>query len=225
MSNPLTPVTIVDRNGHTTTRNKNLNDGAEAAQGRSAAAPAPTPNAKAALDVPPYEFVSDIPNYQTEPFFDVRDVAEIFESYAVKIEEHIDALDDGSGSDFQFDESDEGVDELKEEARKWAKIIDELAVTNASAPAEPEGDDLRDWAEYVGDIAKALNAISDNDSPTLTSEFHMEERVEDYARDVGDIPSDLPTYITNNINWADIAKERMEEAKEAQVDGVQFYLA
>jgi len=225
MSNPLTPVPIIDKNGHATTRNKNLNDGSEAAQGRSAAAPAPTPTATAVSVITSYQFVSEIPSYKNAEFFDVRDVADIFDSYAVEIDEHIESFDAEDENTLEFDESDEGVEDMKNEARKWAKIIDELDVDNADSPVEPVGNGMREWSDYVFGISKALKAVSDNDSPTLTSEFAMEERVEEFAKDVGDIPSDLPTYIANNINWADIAKQRMEEAKEAQVDGVQFYLA
>ncbi len=59
---------------------------------------------------------------------------------------------------------------------------------------------------------------------TLISEGYFTEYCEELCRDIGDIPSELPWYINNHINWDGIAREIKMDYTEVDFDGQTYFI-
>ncbi len=82
-----------------------------------------------------------------------------------------------------------------------------------------------DWQEELDEIVEidrvedeVCNGEFDNGT-TLISEYDFQEYCEDFTRDCGYLPRDLPFYIENNIDWSGIADDMRQNYSEVEYQG------
>lgn len=76
--------------------------------------------------------------------------------------------------------------------------------------------------QAIDDIEYEVDSYSGDtfeDGVTLIEERDFEEYCEDFMRDCGYIPRDLPSIIENNINWSGIADDMRHDYTEVEYDG------
>lgn len=74
-------------------------------------------------------------------------------------------------------------------------------------------------AESVSD---QLQSIGDNE-PTLIAESYFVDYCEELVKDIGDLPTNLPGYLENNINWQGVADDLKVDYNSVTLDGTDYY--
>jgi len=59
---------------------------------------------------------------------------------------------------------------------------------------------------------------------TLIHKSYFAEYCRELCEDVGDIPSGLPWYIENHIDWDGVAREIKQDYTEIDFDGVSYFM-
>lgn len=224
MSN-LSPKLITDKNGKNTTVHVNPDKGVSAGTAERVAGAAPKPVATAPVNAS-YGFASTLDDFKEKEHFDVRDIKDAFDSYAVYLDEYLEEFDVEDTSTITFDPEDKASFEaLKVEAAKWNEALNALAenVSNIDVPEEPTSESVKDWSEYVFAISKGWDDVGDNHAVTLTSDDHLESWVKERAEEVGDL-NGVPDYIKKAIDWERVADKTRAESPEMSIDGTTFYL-
>ena len=87
-------------------------------------------------------------------------------------------------------------------------------------------DDDKDELEILKALAgEASDCSSDwQYGATLIRESYFTEYCEDFCKDIGDIPSELPWYIANHIDWDGVAREIKMDYSEVDFDGVSYFI-
>ena len=85
-----------------------------------------------------------------------------------------------------------------------------------------------DWQEELDEIAE-IDRVEDevcngefDSGTTLISEYDFQEYCEDFVRDCGDLPRNLPFYIENNIDWSGIADDMRQNYSEVEYQGITY---
>jgi hypothetical protein len=229
MSN-LTPQKIVDKNGKETTVHKNLDKDSASVNVRAAgvAAAAPAPAAVQAVEPPePYEFVSETDELFKQDFFDVRDMAGKFETYAGELGDYIMNAREADPSieyddEVKFDEdSTYASEELVKELRESIGFLDELGQGTPTIPDDITPDNLRDTAN---EVAEVWENIQNNHGVTVVEASYRAEYAEDSARDWGALPDDMPDWLKNNIDWEAAADDMFDGSTNFDHNGTTYYL-
>lgn len=126
---------------------------------------------------------------------DVRDLAEIATAAVNTLQEFADDLAD-----------EDEADEAREDLGMLRAFLSELGYS-----VENDG------------VVDALESIENNEGVTLVNDSYLEEYVEEYLKDCGYIPADLPSFIENHINWAGITEDWKHDHSSADLDGVTFW--
>lgn len=128
---------------------------------------------------------------------DLRDLAELARECGSEIE------------DTETDEQD------REEA---ADTLTALAVLCHQLGA---GTADKDDAESIAD---ALVSLSGSTNGYLIAEDHFEDYCRELVSDIGDLPSEVPSYISNNIDWSGIADDLRVDYTSYELDGQTYLL-
>lgn len=127
---------------------------------------------------------------------DLRELAELAnESREVIENEESDAAD---------------IAEAKETLRKLGALLADIGYSKA--------DD-----DYAG-IADELDSIGNNYEPALIAADYFTAYSEELCKDIGDIPSELPWYIANHIDWEAVAGELKADYMEVELDDNVYFL-
>jgi antirestriction protein len=84
-----------------------------------------------------------------------------------------------------------------------------------------------DWLDEITDIC-AIEDLEDEVGSefsygvTLIPEDDFEDFCEDLVSDIGDLPKDLPSYISNNIDWAGVAEDLRVDYSEVEFRGETY---
>ena len=99
--------------------------------------------------------------------------------------------------------------------------------------AESQNDTESKWDETEeGQEYKALVSLRDELESYcddwkygvwLIRESYWVEYCEELCEDIGEIPSNLPWYIANHIDWEGVAREIKVDYTEADFDGITYY--
>lgn len=141
-----------------------------------------------------------MPTIEYKDFWDLRDLAEL-------AEECRDVLDPEN-------EPDTYDDEERQEAREVLVKLSKLADDLNQESDETDGDS----------VAGALNEAMNQLGPTLISEDYFPEYVREFVEDCGYIPSDLPGFISNNIDWDGVAEDMKVDYTCVNFDGEDWYI-
>lgn len=79
------------------------------------------------------------------------------------------------------------------------------------------------------DEEERLDFVSDEISSSewdyglqLIDEDGFQEYCEDLVSDIGDLPKDLPSYISNNIDWSGVADDLRQDYSEVKFRGTTY---
>jgi hypothetical protein len=225
MSN-LTPTTIVDKNGKTTTVHKNNDKGSGGVSDRasSVANSAPTPAAVKRPDIDSYEFTDNSTSRFNGDFFDVRDIGEDFAGIAQELRGYVDESQDAYGfeepEEVQFDD-DSDVDALVDHLDKFAGYLREMGLEEIEKPDENTPHAM---AGYAQELSEAWDNIQNNNGVTIIKDDYKEEYAEEFVTDTGSMPDGVPDWLKENINWAGVADDLIGNNPTFEVDGDTFYL-
>ena len=84
-----------------------------------------------------------------------------------------------------------------------------------------------DWLDEIEEITD-IESLEDEvgrefeHGVTLIDEDDFEEYCEDLVLDIGDLPSDLPGYIKNNIDWGGVADDLKQDYSETEFRGTTY---
>jgi len=135
----------------------------------------------------------------TDDVIDSRDVIERLEELEGELAE--------LGENYDLAEDDEERKEAKEALGEWNDDnLDELEILR-SLCGEGEGS-TPEW----------------RDGATLVNDNYFSEYAEDLCKDIGAIPSDLPWYISNHIDWDGVAEEIQMDYSSIDFDGTTFWV-
>lgn len=141
-----------------------------------------------------------MPSIENKDFWDLRDLADL-------AEECRDVLDpDNEPDTYDDEERQEAVEVLA----KLSKLADDL---NQESD-ETDGDS----------VSEALNDAMGVYGPTLISEDHFPDYVQEFVTDSGYIPEDLPAFISNNIDWDGVADDMKSDYTCVSFDGEDWYI-
>jgi len=135
----------------------------------------------------------------TDDVIDSRDVIERLEEMESELAE--------LGENIDLAEDDEESKEAREALKEW-------------------NDDNRDELERLGGLcAEGEGATSEwKDGTPLINDNYFSEYAEDFCKDFGDIPSDLPWYISNHIDLVGVAEEIQVDYSSIDFDGTTFWV-
>ena len=97
-------------------------------------------------------------------------------------------------------------------------------------------EELEDFEELDDDEKEELEALrklakdGENYAPDwfhgagLIHEDYFTEYCEELCKDIGDIPQELPWYITNHIDWDGVADEIKADYTEVDFDGATYFV-
>ena len=98
-----------------------------------------------------------------------------------------------------------------------------------------EEEEIESWKEDFEDELKEIEEINDleeeinsyagdnfDDGVYLIDEDYFEEYCEDLVSDIGDLPKDLPSYISNNIDWSGVADDLRQDYSEVEFRGTTY---
>lgn len=134
---------------------------------------------------------------EAKDFWDLRDLADLARECGAEIED-VESYDD--------DERQESTETLA----KLAKLAEDL---NQSCDTED-----------ADSVAEALDAAMNNYGPTLISEDHFVDAMKQDMEDFGYISSDVPWFITNNIDWDGVADDLKSDYTSVTFDGEDYYI-
>lgn len=94
------------------------------------------------------------------------------------------------------------------------------------------GETDRDWPEWLEELQtlktlaeEAKDYVPDWEyGATLIRYSYFTEYCREMLEDCGDIPSNLPWYIADHIDWEDVARELKVDYKEVEFNGVVYYV-
>jgi hypothetical protein len=107
----------------------------------------------------------------------------------------------------------ERIEELGQQKEKWEADQD-----NLEFPEQDELDELQKLADQCKDCADWEYG------ETLIREDYFVEYCKDLVKDTGDIPSNLPWYIENHIDWDGVADELKVDYMEVDFNGNTYYI-
>lgn len=140
----------------------------------------------------------------TQDVIDSRDVIERIEDLRSQLEAEFEQKREDDDDFAQQYNDDEFITWLDAHVEGNDPDVDELNALEA----------LRDEAEpYAGDWEYGT---------TLINRDYWVEYVEDFVKDCGFIPHDLPAFIANNIDWENVAKEVEQDYTTVNFDGQEF---
>ena len=112
------------------------------------------------------------------------------------------------------------------------KFEDEQLDDFSEIPTETEDSDVAMFLEYWEDELKQIEEVNEleNDidngefdfGTTLIDEHDFEEYCEELVSDIGDLPKDLPSYISNNIDWEGVAEDLKVDYSEVEFRGTSY---
>ena len=89
-------------------------------------------------------------------------------------------------------------------------------------------DFLTAWENEIREV-KEINDLEDEISSSewdyglqLIDEDDFQEYCEDLVSDIGDLPTDLPSYISNNIDWEGVAEDLKVDYSEITFRGTTY---
>lgn len=82
-------------------------------------------------------------------------------------------------------------------------------------------DELKE-IEEINDLEDEINNKKFEFGTTLIDKDDFEEYCEDLVSDIGDLPKDLPSYISNNIDWSGIADDLRQDYSEVEFRGTTY---
>ena len=87
---------------------------------------------------------------------------------------------------------------------------------------------LEYWEDELKQIEEVNELENDIDNgefdfgTTLIDEDDFEEYCEDLVSDIGDLPTDLPSYISNNIDWSGVAEDLKVDYLDVEFRGTTY---
>ena len=90
----------------------------------------------------------------------------------------------------------------------WTSESEDFAELKALKNLEEQGQNSADW-KY---------------GETLIRESYFVEYIKEMLADCGVIPSNLPFYIENNIDWSGVAEDLKVDYMEIDFDGVTYFM-
>lgn len=78
--------------------------------------------------------------------------------------------------------------------------------------------------EVIEDINELENSVGSEWSygVTLIDEDDFQDYCEELVSDIGDLPKDLPSYISNNIDWEGVAEDLKVDYSEVEFRGTSY---
>jgi hypothetical protein len=137
-----------------------------------------------------------MPTIESKDFWDLRDLAQL-------------ATDCGD----ILEDDEEDADEKQEATETLAKLS-ELAgdLGHANNPEDAES------------VAEALEAAMNSYGPTLVSENYFTDYIREFVSDCGYIPSDIPSFLENNIDWNGVADDLKVDYTCVTFDSEDWYI-
>lgn len=111
-----------------------------------------------------------------------------------------------------LEDEDEDADEKQDATEvlgKLAKLAEDLGQSN-DGTAE----------DVAGQLENAMNQLG----PTLVSESYFEEYIKEYVSDCGYLPSEVPWWLEQAINWSQVAETLKQDYTEVSFDGEDWYI-
>lgn len=96
-----------------------------------------------------------------------------------------------------------------------------------------EEDGSGTWGEDDAAELASLEALQDEAEgysedwrygATLIRDSYFVQYCRELVKDIGDIPSDLPSYLANNIDWQGVADDLRVDYTEVDFDGVTYLI-
>lgn len=112
--------------------------------------------------------------------------------------------------------------QFPDESPSWGEVAE------ANAEAESKWEDTEEGEELAE--LKALKEELEGYSPdwrygsTLIRDSYFKAYAKELIEDIGDMPSGLPFYIENNINWDGVAEDLQVDYTSAEFDGVTYWV-
>jgi hypothetical protein len=124
------------------------------------------------------------------------------------------------------------IDELESKRTDLADAVEEAktALADAVEEAKTSADDLTaaltEWDEENGDELKALKALVEGyvddwtHGAKLIRRTYFVEYCEEFCKDIGDLPKDIPSYL--EIDWDATAANLEADFTSVDFDGVEY---
>jgi len=137
----------------------------------------------------------------TQEIIDSRDIIARIE----ELESELADLTEEIMEELELESSGENYCDIPEDYEDFWDIKDELDILRI---LQDQGEMYSDW-DY---------------GATLIHEDYFVEYCEELCKDIGDIPSNLPWYINNHIDWEGVAEEIKMDYTELDFDGVTYFI-
>lgn len=95
-----------------------------------------------------------------------------------------------------------------------------------------EEEEIESWKGYFLDDLQSIKEIDDLEDEISSSEWDyglqlideddFQEYCEDLVSEIGDLPKDLPSYISNNIDWSGVSEDLQVDYSEVEFRGTNY---
>lgn len=115
------------------------------------------------------------------------------------------------------------------------EVIERVAELEAEYGIDPD-DQVSSWPESMDsdevEEYKALKSLSEDaqgyvsdwqHGETFISEDHFSDYAQELVRDIGYIPEELPSWISDHIDWDEVADELKVDYTEFEFRGTTYY--
>ena len=126
------------------------------------------------------------------------------------------------------------IEELEAEKQELEEILNGLVKEWGEVEEKEEAAEaLIEWKDNYGEELEVLKAFAEECEgyaedwlygAQLISEDYFTEYCEEFCKDIGDIPQELPWYIANHIDWDAVAGEIKADYTEVDFDGATYYV-
>lgn len=163
----------------------------------------------------------------SEDVLDSRDIQERFDELESELEDLQSELDvnkeayEDKKDDLENDGlTEEDIEEIQYELESLKEDLDgsQNNLDEWLAENEEEFELLKECIDKFGDYGEWKYGA------TLIHEDYWEEYVEELCKDIGDIPSDLPWYIANHIDWEGVSREIAMDYMTEEIKGNTYYM-
>lgn len=104
------------------------------------------------------------------------------------------------------------------DSREVVDRIEELKYSNDKDDIE----ELRILEELADEASSNCNEWGEG--AQLIRDSYFTEYAREFVQDMGDLPSSLPSYIENNIDWDGVANDIQDDFSSVNFDGVEYWI-
>ena len=104
-------------------------------------------------------------------------------------------------------------------------VIARIEDLNGLMEGGDETEEEKEELQTLKHLEEEANSAADwSYGETLIRDSYFTEYAEELCKDIGDLPSELPWYIANHIDWEGVVREIQMDYTSVDFDGITYWI-